>query len=220
MPDLFSFPFRWVIILTSVYLAFSVVVAIARERESGAMELLFYGPVDNVSYVLGKYSAQLTVYCSLIILYLICFFILSNIAGVQIPGSFYMMMLLSLVTGAYLISVGVFVSTMSRNVRSATLVFLTLIASTLLIQASQAWLSNIAPESDYYNPVLLLQQLLGWIQVVLTWLSPFSYLNYGVSEMLRGNMSAFLRVVGLSFVFCITFVFSSIIGLKIRGVRQ
>ena len=220
MPDLFSFPFRWVIILTSVYLAFSVVVAIARERESGAMELLFYGPVDNVSYVLGKYSAQLTVYCSLIILYLICFFILSNIAGVQIPGSFYMMMLLSLVTGAYLISVGVFVSTMSRNVRSATLVFLTLIASTLLIQASQAWLSNIAPESDYYNPVLLLQQLLGWIQVVLTWLSPFSYLNYGVSEMLRGNMSAFLRVVGLSFVFCITFVFSSIIGLKIREVRQ
>ncbi len=220
MPDLFSFPFRWVIILTSVYLAFSVVVAIARERESGAMELLFYGPVDNVSYVLGKYSAQLTVYCLLIILYLICFFILSNIAGVQIPGSFYMMMLLSLVTGAYLISVGVFVSTMSRNVRSATLVFLTLIASTLLIQASQAWLSNIAPESDYYNPVLLLQQLLGWIQVVLTWLSPFSYLNYGVSEMLRGNMSAFLRVVGLSFVFCITFVFSSIIGLKIRGVRQ
>ena len=220
MPDLFSFPFRWIIILTSVYLAFSVVIAIARERESGAMELLFYGPVDNVSYVLGKYSAQLTVYCLLIILYLICFFILSNIAGVQIPGSFYMMMLLSLVTGAYLISVGVFVSTMSRNVRSATLVFLTLIASTLLIQASQAWLSNIAPESDYYNPVLLLQQLLGWIQVVLTWLSPFSYLNYGVSEMLRGNMSAFLRVVGLSFVFCITFIFSSIIGLKIRGVRQ
>ncbi|MEE3228360.1 MAG: hypothetical protein VX237_04590, partial [Chloroflexota bacterium] len=77
MPDLFSFPFRWVIILTSVYLTFSVVVAIARERESGAMELLFYGPVDNVSYVLGKYSAQLTVYCLLIILYLVCFFILS-----------------------------------------------------------------------------------------------------------------------------------------------
>ena len=40
MPDLFSFPFRWIIILTSVYLAFSVVIAIARERESGAMELV------------------------------------------------------------------------------------------------------------------------------------------------------------------------------------
>ena len=119
-------------------------VAIARERESGAMELLFYGPVDNVSYVIGKYSAQLTVYCLLIILYLICFFIISNIAGVQIPASFFMMMLLSLFTGAYLISVGVFVSTISKSVRSATLVFLTLIASTLLIQASQAWLSNIA----------------------------------------------------------------------------
>ncbi|HCU80480.1 MAG TPA: hypothetical protein DGN60_04875 [Chloroflexi bacterium] len=220
MPDLFSFPYRWVIILTGVYLAFSAVVAIARERESGAMELLFYGPVDNVSYVIGKYSAQLTVYCLLIILYLVCFFIISNIAGVQIPASFFMMMLLSLFTGAYLISVGVFVSTISKSVRSATLVFLTLIASTLLIQASQAWLSNVAPESDYYNPVLLLQQLLGWVQVVLTWLSPFSYLNYGVNEMLRGNMIAFLRVLGLSFVFCMTFIVSSIIGLKIRGVRQ
>ncbi len=220
MPDLFSFPFRWVIIVTGVYIAFSAVVAIARERESGAMELLFYGPVDNVSYVIGKYSAQFTLYCLLIVLYLICFLILSNITGVQIPASFFMMMLLSVFTGAYLISVGVFVSMVSTSVRSATLVFLALIASTLLIQGSQAWLSNIAPVSDYYNPVLLLQQLLGWVQIGLSWLSPFSYLNYGVDEMLRGNMNAFLRVIGLSIVFCLVFIVSSVIGLKFRGVRQ
>ena len=220
MPDLFSFPFRWVIIVTGVYIAFSAVVAIARERESGAMELLFYGPVDNVSYVIGKYSAQVTLYCLLIVLYLICFLILSNITGVQIPASFFMMMLLSVFTGAYLISVGVFVSMVSTSVRSATLVFLALIASTLLIQGSQAWLSNIAPVSDYYNPVLLLQQLLGWVQIGLSWLSPFSYLNYGVDEMLRGNMNAFLRVIGLSIVFCLVFIVSSVIGLKFRGVRQ
>ena len=220
MPDLFSFPFRWVIIVTGVYLAFSAVVAIARERESGAMELLFYGPVDNVSYVIGKYSAQFTLYCLLIVLYLICFLILSNIAGVQIPASFFMMILLSVFTGAYLISVGVFVSTMSSSVRSATLVFLVLIASTLLIQGSQAWLSNIAPESDYYNPVLLLQQLLGLVQTGLSWLSPFSYLNYGVDEMLRGNTNAFLRVIVLPIVFCLLFIVSSVIGLKFRGVRQ
>jgi ABC-type transport system involved in multi-copper enzyme maturation permease subunit len=220
MPDLFSFPFRWVIIVTGVYLAFSAVVAIARERESGTMELLFYGPVDNVSYVVGKYSAQFTLYCLLIVLYLICFLILSNIAGVHIPESFFMMMLLSLFTGAYLISVGIFVSTISKSVRSATLAFLTLIASALFIQTSQALLSSIAPESDYYNPVLLLQQLLAWIQTLLSWLSPFSYLNYGVDEMLRGNMAAFLRVIGLATVFSLVFIVSSIIGLKIRGVRQ
>ena len=220
MPDLFSFPFRWVIIVTGVYLAFSAVVAIARERESGTMELLFYGPVDNVSYVIGKYSAQFTLYCLLIVLYLICFLILSNIAGIHIPESFFMMMLLSLFTGAYLISVGIFVSTISKSVRSATLAFLTLIASALFIQTSQALLLSIAPESDYYNPVLLLQQLLAWIQTLLSWLSPFSYLNYGVDEMLRGNMIAFLRVIGLSTVFCLVFIVSSIIGLKIRGVRQ
>ena len=220
MPELFSFPFRWVIIVTGVYLAFSAVVAIARERESGVMELLFYGPVDNVAYVIGKYSAQVTLYCLLIVLYLICFLTVSNIAGVQIPASFFMMILLSVFTGAYLIAVGVFVSTMSTSVRSAALVFLALIASTLLIQGSQAWLSNIAPESDYYNPVLLLQQLLGLVQTGLSWLSPFSYLNYGVDEMLRGNMNAFVRVIVLSIVFCLVFIVSSVIGLKFRGVRQ
>jgi len=220
MPELFSFPFRWVIIVTGVYLAFSAVVAIARERESGVMELLFYGPVDNVAYVIGKYSAQVTLYCLLIVLYLICFLTVSNIAGVQIPASFFMMILLSVFIGAYLIAVGVFVSTMSTSVRSAALVFLALIASTLLIQGSQAWLSNIAPESDYYNPVLLLQQLLGLVQTGLSWLSPFSYLNYGVDEMLRGNMNAFVRVIVLSIVFCLVFIVSSVIGLKFRGVRQ
>ena len=142
------------------------------------------------------------------------------VAGVQIPASFFMMILLSVFTGAYLIAVGVFVSTMSTSVRSATLVFLALIASALLIQGSQAWLSNIAPESDYYNPVLLLQQLLGLVQTGLSWLSPFSYLNYGVDEMLRGNMNAFVRVIVLSIVFCLVFIVSSVIGLKFRGVRQ
>ena len=104
--------------------------------------------------------------------------------------------------------------------RSATLVFLTLIVSILLLQGSQVWLSNIAIESDYYNPVLLLQQLLGLVQTIVGWLSPFSYLNYGVNEMLRGNMIVFVRMIGFSIIFCFVFVAGSIIGLRLRGVRQ
>ena len=220
MPDLFSFPYRWAIILTGLYLSFSVLVSISRERESGAMELLFYGPVDHMSYVLGKYVAQFTLYCLVIILYLLSFLFISKIAGVQMTGSFFKMVLLSVFTGAYLISIGLFVATMSTSVRSATLMFLTLIAITLLIQGSQVWLSNIAPESDYYNPVLLLQQLLGLVQTIVGWLSPFSYLNIGVNEMLRGNMNVFIRMIVTSIMFCAVFVTGSVVGLRLRGVRQ
>tara|TARA_B100000945_G_C20426858_1_gene621038 strand:+ start:1256 stop:2098 length:843 start_codon:yes stop_codon:yes gene_type:complete len=220
MPDLFSFPYRWAIILTGVYLSFSVVVSISRERESGTLELLFYGPVDYASYVIGKYVAHFSIYCLVIVLYLLCFLLISRIAGVQMTNSFFMTVLLSVFTGGYLISIGLFISAISTSVRSATLVFLTLIVSILLLQGSQVWLSNIAIESDYYNPVLLLQQLLGLVQTIVGWLSPFSYLNYGVNEMLRGNMIVFVRTIGFSIIFCFVFVAGSIIGLRLRGVRQ
>ena len=220
MPDLFSFPYRWAIILTGVYLSFSIVVSISRERESGTLELLFYGPVDHASYVIGKYVAHFSIYCLVIVLYLLCFLLISRIAGVQMTNSFFMTVLLSVFTGGYLISIGLFISAISTSVRSATLVFLTLIVSILLLQGSQVWLSNIAIESDYYNPVLLLQQLLGLVQTIVGWLSPFSYLNYGVNEMLRGNMIVFVRMIGFSIIFCFVFVAGSIIGLRLRGVRQ
>ena len=92
--------------------------------------------------------------------------------------------------------------------------------SALLIQGVQSWLSNIAPESDYYNPVLLLQQVVSWTQIALSWLSPFSYLNHGVDEMLRGNMTAFAGTVALSLSFCLIFLASTVLGFKYRGVRQ
>lgn len=220
MPDLFSFPFRWAIIATGVYLAFSTVVTISRERESGTMELLFYGPVDHVSYVFGKYMAQVTLYLMILALYTVCFLTLSWMARIQLSASFFITILISVFTGSYLIAIGIFVSSISRSVRNATLVFLGIVMGALLIQGTQSWLSSIAPESDYYNPVLLLQQVVSWTQVALTWLSPFSYLNHGVDEMLRGNMKAFVGTIALAISFCLIFLTSSVLGLKFRGVRQ
>ena len=220
MPGLFSFPFRWAIILCGVYLAFSSVVTISRERASGTMELLFYGPVDHVSYVLGKFFAQLTFYVFTVVLYSVCFLVLSRIANIQLSAGFFFMILLSLFTGGYLIAIGIFVSSVSRTVRSASLLFLGLVVGALLIQGAQAWLSATSVESDYYNPVLLLQQLLSWSQIGLRWLSPFSYLNRGVDEMLRGNMMVYTGTIALSITFSVILLFVSVLGLKLRGVRQ
>ncbi len=220
MPDLFSFPFRWAIITIGVYLAFSTVVTISRERESGIMELLFYGPVDHIAYVVGKYMAQVTLYLMILALYSVCFLIFSWMAHVQISASFSFMILMSVFTGGYLIAIGIFVSSVSGSVRNATLVFLAIVIVALLLQGVQSWLSNITPESDYYNPVLLLQQVVSWTQIALTWLSPFSYLNHGVNEMLRGNMKAFVGTIALAISFCLIFLASSVLGLKFRGVRQ
>ena len=63
----FNIPLFVVISLSAIFLAVSSVTTIARERDQGTMEALFYGPVDSFSYVLGKYLAQITTYLFMII---------------------------------------------------------------------------------------------------------------------------------------------------------
>ena len=50
----FNFPLFAIIFFSATFLALSSVTTIARERDQGTMEALFYGPIDSTAYILGK----------------------------------------------------------------------------------------------------------------------------------------------------------------------
>ena len=54
--DPLNFPLYISLVVISFYLAILSAITISRERDRGTLEVLFYGPVNNTSYIFFKVS--------------------------------------------------------------------------------------------------------------------------------------------------------------------
>lgn len=217
----FTFPLFAVIFLSSLFLALSSVATIARERDQGTMEALFYGPIDSLSYVLGKYLAQITIYIVMTIVYVAGFFLYSGLTNFTFPLGLLWVILLSILVASNFIAVGIFLSTLSGKVRTALLLFLSVALLFLVIEVGHEILLAIpVAGSGYYNPLLFLQNVLTFLNQIVDWLSPISYLNQGIEAIRRSSVASYLITFVISLIYTLIFLGLSVITLERKGVRQ
>jgi len=216
----FSLPLFAVIIVSSLFLALSSVTTIAREREQGTMEALFYGPIDAFSYVLGKYLAQVATYLVMLIFYGCCLLFYAGLTNFTFSGGQYLVLLLSVLIASNFIVIGIFFSALSGKVRTALLLFLGLILVFLAIELGRELVIATPLQGSYYNPVQFLQNVLSFLSQITAWLSPFSYLSLGMDAVRRGNAGAYLTILLISTAYTILFLGLSIVTLERKGVRK
>ena len=216
----FTPPLFTAVFLSSLFLALSSVTTIARERDQGTMEVLFYGPVDSISYILGKYLAHLVVYLIMIVIYSVGFVMYAEFTNLVFPSNLILVLLLSILVTSDVIAFGMFLSTLSRTVRTALLLFLAVVLVFVVIQAGYILLTTIPIQDRYYNPVLFLKNAFSLLNQVAGWLSPFSYLNQGLNAVTWGRMASYLMLLALSAVYTIVFLALSIVTLERKGVRK
>ena len=216
----FTLPLLTVVFLSSLFLALSSVTTIARERDQGTMETLFYGPVDSIAYVLGKYLAQLVTYLVMVVIYAGYFLLYASLTNFTFPFNLNWLILLSIFIASDLIAVGIFFSTLSSKVRTAVFLFLSIILIFLVIETGQELLILIPLPEAYYNPVLFLQNVFAFLNRVTDWLSPFSYLNQGLEAVRRGSSLSYLTTLLISIGYILVFLSLSIVALERKGVRK
>lgn len=216
----FVIPLLAVVLITALFLAFSSVTTVARERDQGSMEVLFYGPVDSITYVLGKYLAQMAVAVVMAVIYTLCFAIYAGLTNFNLSLSLGWMILLALLITSDLVAVGIFLSTFSGRVRTALLLFLGLILIFLVIEVGPDLLALIPYQEDYYNPVLFLQNVLTSLGQLTAWLSPIAFLSQGLEAVRRGSTLGYLAVVGLTLGYTLIFLAFSVATLERKGVRR
>lgn len=216
----FNLPLFAIIFLSAIFLALSSVATIARERDQGTMEALFYGPIDAIAYVLGKFLAQMATYLVMVAIYALCFIIYASFTNFTFPWSLGWVVLLSIWVTANVVTFGIFVSAWSSRVRTALLLFLSVVLVLVVIQFGQELLATIPLEGGYYNPVQLLQAALGALNEIISWLSPFSYLMQGMEAVRRQSSSTYLLVLAVSTFFSLLFFILSIVVLERKGVRR
>lgn len=195
LADPFGPPLTVAMFVLALFLAVSAAVSAARDRESGTLEVLFYGPVDEISYVLGKIGGLLVAYLAALPLLLAAFALLAWMTGFALTPVILVSLVLSIVPAAEIVGFGVLLSVGTDRVRTAVLMLIGIIAVLLGISVAYS-IVLLIPIEDPASPVLPLRDALAALDAGVRWISPFAYLERTVDAVVTGAWhSALMRLV-------------------------
>jgi ABC-type transport system involved in multi-copper enzyme maturation permease subunit len=219
LSDAFGLPFSIAAIVVMLFLAITSATAIARERDQGTLEVLFYGPIDPAAYVLGKHLGQLVAYlpASMAMGGLVVAF--GAISGLRLGGAFPVDLVLSVFAAAATIAFGIFLSTLTTGTRSAFLLLIGVFAAFLAIHVGSQLLSNLTVQ-DNVSPLLYLRDLALTLDTLVGYVSPFTTFQTGADAALRGDLLAVLGALALLVVQTLVLLTAAVSSLGRKGVRR
>ncbi|MGE3912353.1 MAG: ATP-binding cassette domain-containing protein, partial [Chloroflexota bacterium] len=201
LADAFTLPFFVATTIGMLFLALASVATIARERESGTLEVLFYGPVDHLSYVLGKALAHVLAYLPIAGGLSVLLLTYSGMTGLRLPSAFGLELLLSLGTAAAVAALGVCLSTVVRGVRAGIALLGGLTVIFLAVRIASELLSNL-PVTNNLSPLILLRNIVLGVDWLLGYISPFSLFQSGVDALVRQDLAGYAGAIALSCLYC------------------
>ena len=210
-------PFRPSVGIAMLVLALFFAVSAARDRESGTLEVLFYGPVDEITYVLGKAGGLLLAYLAALPLLLASLGLLSWMSGFALTLPILVSVLLSIVPVAEIIGLGILLSIGIGRVRSAVLLLVGVVGVLLGIKLAHGMVL-LVPISDPSSPVLPLRDALAALDAACSWISPFAYLERVVDGATRGDWQSALLSLVAAIAYAVVMLGLAAWWLRRRGV--
>lgn len=218
LADPFRPPVAMAMLVLALYLAVSAAVSTARDRESGTLEVLFYGPVDELAYVLGKVAGLLVAYLAAMPLLLVSLMLLSFVTGFSLTARLLASLVLSVVPAAEIVSFGVLLSVGTSRVRSAVLLLFGVTAALLGIAFAYS-IVLLVPITDPSSPVLPLRDTLAALDAGADWISPFAYLERVVEGTASGAWRTALASLVAGVAYAATMIGLAAYWLRRRGVH-
>jgi ABC-type transport system involved in multi-copper enzyme maturation permease subunit len=217
LADPFGSPLAIAMLVLALFLAVSAAVSVARDRESGTLEVLFYGPVDEIAYILGKVGGLLVAWLVALPLVLAALALLSLMTKLALTPSILVSLALSIVPAAEIIGFGVLLSVATGRVRNAVLLLIGIIA--VLFGVTLAYgMVLLVPISDPSSPVLALRDALAALDAGARWVSPFAYLERVVEGAMTGAWRTALASLVPAGACAIFMIGLGAYGLRRRGV--
>jgi ABC-type transport system involved in multi-copper enzyme maturation permease subunit len=205
-------------LVLSVFLAVSAVVSVARERERGTLEVLFYGPIDEPSYIAGKFAGQVAGFMVALPVLAASFLLFGLVSGFIVSPKLLFGLLASIVPAAEVIAFGLLLSVVAGRLRTSILLLLGITVLFLGIALAYAIVSVIPIDSPA-SPILPLRDALAALDMVVDWLSPFAYFERVLESVALGawSLAATALLAGLGHI-AVTLSLATL-GLRGRGVR-
>jgi ABC-type transport system involved in multi-copper enzyme maturation permease subunit len=205
------------ILVLALFFAVSAAVSAARDRESGTLEVLFYGPVDEITYVLGKVGGLLLAYLAVLPLLLASLALLSWMSGFALTPAIPVSVVLSIVPVAVVVGFGVLLAVGMGRIRSAVLLLIGVVAVLLGIRLAYSMVLMV-PIADPSSPVLPLRDALAALDAATVWISPFSWLERVVDGAMRAAWRSALFSLVAAIGYALLMLGLAALWLRHRGV--
>jgi len=214
-----SYPLFIATTVFAIYLALTSVTSIAREKDMQTMEVLFYSPIDHTTYILSKYFKGLLSYIFMIPFLIIYFTMASVMSNFGLSGDFLRVILLSLFISSCVISFGIFISTLTENVRTSVLLFMGIVGGLIVIQVAHNMLLKMHV-ANLSSPIINLKYTVSIIHNSVKWASPFYYLSQGIEAVSIGSATKYTLSAVFSMIYSFIALFFAILIITKKGVRK
>lgn len=205
--------------LAAAYLGLCSSLSIARDRDLGTMEVLFYGPVDAVSYILGKYCHQLLAYAVVLVFSLINFYGVSLVTNVGFSADIAGIMALSIFLTSCMVSFGILLSVSSRRMIVSVVLFLGLVLFFLIFSIVHAWIMSITAQ-NLSTTLVYVRVILDNANEFIKWISPVEYYLRGMNAVFRKDPAGYATSIVSSLVYTVVLLAVSVWAFRRKGVRR
>ncbi len=204
-------------ILITIYLAFSSLITIAQDREQGTLDVLFFGPIDVESYLIGQFLGQWLQSILLFGAFGLYLVILSRLTGLIASWQVVISLIASLITSSAVISLGMLFAVLVKRTRGAVVTFFVCMAILLGLQIGSTFLLGTSlPVMRNYE---FLASLIKGIQWLLSVASPFYYLTNSLDAAAKGDLLRYGLVLAEAVIYTLGFTGMGIFFLSRRGVH-
>ncbi len=204
--------------LALLFVSVNAALAVARPREQGALQLLFYAPVDSWTVVGAHFLSGVATYGMILALLLPPLLLLAMLTNYVIPTALLIGLLPTVLAAGLAVAFGLFISTFATSGRAAILLLVLAILLLFAIQGSYLALLNIPPTSRYYDTLRLARLFLGNTMGLLRWVSPFQLLDQFLGSAIRGGWGALAQQALTTIGGTALWLLAAVASLKRRGV--
>jgi ABC-type transport system involved in multi-copper enzyme maturation permease subunit len=208
--------------LVTLYLAITASIAVSRERDRRTLEVLLYGPVDEASFLLGIFFAQIWVYLIALLMVFVWANLVTWLLHLAFSTTVIVMLLASTVMAAAIIAFGLFTAVWGGRTRTALVYFFLVILLLAGLQIGDQVITSIvaAAGESTSNSLLLIRNALATLSQAAQWVSPYSQFSQATEAVASGAVRPFLAHLGLLVVQAGVLLLTSILILQRKGARQ
>ncbi|MGI6081683.1 MAG: ABC transporter permease [Limnochordia bacterium] len=219
LPNPITSPFYLTVFLAATYLGLCSAIAISREREQGTLEVLFYGPVDSLSYVLGKYLQQVLTFFVVLAFSLVNFFLLSQLTNLGFSGNFFGLLILSIFLASCMIAFGIFLSAAAKRNIFAVVLFISLVLFFVIFWGAHSLIMAL-PGKNLTTLLIYTRLILDNVNILIQWISPLAYFVRGMVAVSQGNIGQYLLSIVSSLIYTTLLLGAAVIIFDRRGVKR
>lgn len=219
LPNPITSPFFTAVFLAATYLGLCSAISISREREQGTLEVLFYGPVDSTSYILGKFTQQLLTFGVVLLFGVVNFFLVSLFTNLGFSSKFLGLLVLSIFLASSMVSFGIFLSAVAKRTIAGVVLFISLVLFFVVFWGAHGFIMSLSG-LKLTTFLVYARLILDNLNAVIQWISPLSYFLRGMMAVDLGSVKEYAISIVSSTIYTAVLLGLSVVMLERRGVKR